>query len=317
MTRPLRAIVLGAAAGGGFPQWNSAGPGCLRARAGDPAARPRTQASLAVSGDGGERWVVLNAAPDIAAQIAATPALHPRPAPGRVRHSPIGAVALTGAEVDTIAGLLSLRERHSFGLYAGAKGLAALAENPIFGVLDPALVPRRELPLDRAVEVADGQGAPLGVAIEAFAVPGKVALFQERGGADPGRADAGETVGLRVAATGGAAGSLFFIPGCATMTPGLHARLSGAACVLFDGTLFRDDEMIAAGAGQKTGARMGHMSIAGPDGTLAAFAGILVRRRILVHINNTNPVLLTDSAERAIVEEAGWEVAEDGMEIAL
>lgn len=308
----LRAIILGAAAGGGFPQWNSAGPGCRRARAGDPAAKPRTQASVAVSADGA-RWLVLNASPDIAAQIAATPALHPVPAAGRVRHSPIAGVAVTGAEVDTITGLLTLRERHPFGLYAGAAVLRVLAENPIFNVLDPALVPRRELPLERAVPVADGAGAPLGLTLEAFAVPGKVALYQE-GGADPGRTDDGETIGLGVSAGGEA---LVFIPGCADMTPALRARLSGAACVLFDGTLFRDDEMILAGAGTKTGARMGHMSIAGPRGTLAAFADLPVRRRILIHINNTNPVLLADSAERAIVREAGWEVAEDGMEILL
>jgi pyrroloquinoline quinone biosynthesis protein B len=308
----LRAIVLGAAAGGGFPQWNSAGPGCLRARAGDPLAKRRTQASVAVSADGA-RWLVLNAAPDIAAQILATPALHPRPAPGVIRHSPIAAVAVTGAEVDTIAGLLTLRERHGFGLYAGAKGLAALAMNPIFNVLDPVLVPRRELPLDRALELADGAGAPLGLTLEAFAVPGKIALFQESGG-DPGRADDGDTIGLRVSA-GGA--SLVFIPGCAGMTPELRARLEGADCVLFDGTLYRDTEMILAGAGQKTGARMGHMSMSGPEGSIAAFAGLGVRRRIFIHINNTNPVLLDDSAERAVLRDAGWEVAEDGMEILL
>lgn len=308
----LRAIVLGAAAGGGFPQWNSAGPGCRRARAGDPAAPRRTQASLAVSADDA-RWLILNAAPDIAAQILATPALHPRPAPGAIRHSPIAAVAVTGAEVDTIAGLLTLRERHPFGLYAGAKGLAALAMNPIFNVLDPALVPRRELPLGRPVAVADGQGTPIGLELEAFAVPGKIALFQETGG-DPGRADDGDTVGLRVSAGDE---SLFFIPGCAAMTPDLRARLSGAACMLFDGTLFRDDEMILAGAGQKTGARMGHMSMSGPEGSIAAFAGIPVHRRIFIHINNTNPALLADSAEHAAVRDAGWEVAEDGMEIRL
>lgn len=308
----LKAIVLGAAAGGGFPQWNSAGPGCLRARAGDPLAPPRTQASLAVSADG-ERWLVLNAAPDIAAQIAATPALHPRPAPGRIRHSPIAAVAVTGAEVDTIAGLLTLRERHSFGLYAGAKGLAALAMNPIFTVLDPTLVPRRELPLDAPLAVADGAGAPLGITLEAFAVPGKVALFQEQAGADPGRADDGDCIGLRVSATGSAQ-SLFFIPGCAELTPALRGRLRGAACLLFDGTLWRDDEMILAGAGPKTGQRMGHMSV---RETIAAFADVPLGRRILIHINNTNPILLADSPESAAVRAAGWEVAEDGMEITL
>lgn len=308
----LRAIILGAAAGGGFPQWNSAGPGCLRARACDPAARPRTQASIALSADG-RRWAVINAAPDIAAQIAATPALHPVPAPGRIRHSPIAAVALTGAEVDTIAGLLTLRERHGFGLYAGPSVLAVLAENPIFSVLDPVLVPRRALPLDRPLALADGAGAPLGLVVEAFAVPGKVALFQEAAGTDPGRADAGETIGLRIAAEG-ARDSLVFVPGCAAMTPALRGRLAGAACLLFDGTLFRDDEMIAAGAGAKTGLRMGHMSMAD---SIEALRDVPLGRRIFIHVNNTNPALLADSAERAAVRAAGWEVAEDGMEITL
>jgi pyrroloquinoline quinone biosynthesis protein B len=153
--------------------------------------------------------------------------------------------------------------------------------------------------------------------VAAFSLPSKVPLFEEAtDGGDPGRAEAGETIGLRVSAEG-SADALFFIPGCAAVTPALRARLAGAACVLFDGTLYRDDEMIAAGAGPKTGARMGHISIAGPAGTLAAFADIPVRRRILIHLNNTNPVLLEDSEERAAVRAAGWEVAEDGMEIAL
>ncbi|MBD0270744.1 MAG: pyrroloquinoline quinone biosynthesis protein PqqB [Acetobacteraceae bacterium] len=311
----LQAIVLGAAAGGGFPQWNSAGPGCRRARAGDPAAPPRTQASLAVSGDGGRHWVLLNASPDLPAQLRATPALHPKPEGDAVRHSPIAAVVLTGAEVDTVAGLLSLRERHAFALYGAAPSLAVLAENPIFGALDPGLVPRRPLPLGEAFEVRDAAGGGLGLHVEAFAVPGKVPLFQEQGGQDPGQADSGETIGLRLSTADGGGDALFFVPGCAAMTDGLRNRLRGAACVLFDGTLWRDDEMIRARAGPKTGARMGHMSVDGPAGTLVAFAGLGVRRRVLIHINNTNPVLLADSPERAAVEAAGWEVAWDGMEL--
>ncbi|MBV1797839.1 pyrroloquinoline quinone biosynthesis protein PqqB [Siccirubricoccus sp. G192] len=311
----LRALVLGASAGGGFPQWNSAGTGCLRARAGDLQVLPRTQTSLAVSADG-LRWVLLNAAPDLRAQIEANPALHPRPAAGSIRHSPIAAVVLTGAEVDTIAGLLTLRERHAFTLYGADAALAVLAENPIFNALAPGLVPRRPLPLDHELVLGDAAGAPLGLVLEAFAVPGKVPLFREGdNGADPGRADDGETIGLRLSA--GEGGSLFFIPGCAAMTDALRARLRGAACVFFDGTLWRDDEMIRAGAGPKTGTRMGHMSIDGPEGTLAGFADLEVRRRILIHLNNTNPVLLADSPERAMVQAAGWEVAEDGMEIRL
>jgi pyrroloquinoline quinone biosynthesis protein B len=307
----LRALVLGAAAGGGFPQWNSAGPGCRRARAGDPSAKPRSQASLAVSADG-ERWVLLNASPDLRAQINATPALHPHPAPGRIRHSPVAAVVLTGAEVDTIAGLLTLREGHPFVLHGTPQVLQTLDDNPIFCAVNPAIVPRHALRLDEPVELADAAGVPLGLTVEGFAVPGKVPLFAEGpDGADPGLAEAGETIGLRIAA-GDAA--LFFIPGCARMPATLRARLEGAACVFFDGTLWRDDEMLRAGAGPKTGVRMGHMSM---DATIAAFADLGVRRRIFIHINNTNPVLLADSPECAAAQEAGWEIAEDGMEIFL
>jgi len=309
----VRAIILGSAAGGGFPQWNSAGPGCQRARRGDPAARPRTQTSVAVSADG-QRWALLNAAPDLRAQIEAMPALHPRPAAGRLRHSPIAAVVLTGAEIDTIAGLLTMRERQAFSLYGAPPALQVLAENPIFRALDPQLVPRRRLPPGRPESLIDAAGAPLGLTVEAFAVAGKVPLFQEADGADPGRAEDGETIGLAISA---GPATLHFIPGCAMMTPALAARLEGAACVLFDGTLWQDDEMIRSGAGPKTGQRMGHMSIDGAGGTLAAFARLGVRRRILIHLNNTNPVLLADSPERAAVVAAGWEVAEDGMEISL
>jgi len=307
----LKLIVLGAGAGGGFPQWNSAGPGCRRARAGDPAALPRTQCSLAASADG-ERWVLLNAAPELLAQIAATPALHPRG--DAVRHSPIAAVVLTGGEVDTLAGLLSLRERHAFALHGAAPTLAVLDANPIFRALDPALVPRRALPVGTPLALRDAAGTALGLTVEAFAVPGKVPLFLERG-EDPGRADDGETIGLSLRAGDGPAA--FFIPGCAALTPALRERLRGAALVFFDGTLWRDDEMIRAGAGPKTGARMGHMSIDGPDGTLAGFAGLGVARPVLVHLNNTNPVLLADSPERAAVVAAGWTVAEDGMEFTV
>ncbi|MBX9728179.1 MAG: pyrroloquinoline quinone biosynthesis protein B, partial [Sphingopyxis sp.] len=147
----LRAIVLGAGAGGGFPQWNSAGPGCVRARVGDPAAPPRTQASLAVSADG-ERWVVVNASPDLRQQIAATPALHPRP--GLLRNSPIAAVVLTGGEVDAVMGLLHLRERHAFAIHAAPPTLAVLEANPIFRALDKDLVTRHVLPPGSPVEVA-------------------------------------------------------------------------------------------------------------------------------------------------------------------
>jgi len=299
----LRVIVLGAGAGGGFPQWNSAGPGCLRARAGDNAAPQRSQASIAVSADG-QNWLLVNASPDLRQQIAETPALHPRT--GILRNSPIGAVLLTGAEVDTIMGLLHLRERQAFALFGTAQTLAVLDENPIFRALNPEFVIRRAIATDLAFEV-------LGISVSAYTLPGKVPLFAEAG-EDPGVTEDGETIGIAVAAGGK---TLHYIPGCAMMTPALRERLAGAACVMFDGTLFTDDEMIRMGAGPKTGRRMGHMPMTGAGSTLEAFAKIPVGRRIFIHINNTNPALLADSPERAQLSAAGWEVAQDGMEIHL
>ncbi len=301
----MQAIVLGAAAGGGFPQWNSGSDACRRARRGDPNALSRTQASLAVSKDG-HSWVLLNASPDLRQQIEATPALHP---PAGRRGSPIAAVVLTGGDVDAVAGLLVLREGHAFGVHAAAPVLDTLAANPIFNVLDPSLVRREAMPLDTPVAL----GAT-GLSARLFAVPGKVPLYEEHGDDSPAIAADGRTVG---AAISDGARTLFFIPGCAAMTSDLAARLRGAELVYFDATLWRDDEMIRAGTGRKTGRRMGHMSLTGADGTMAAFAALGVRRKVLLHINNSNPILLADSPERAEVEAQGWIVAEDGMRMDL
>jgi pyrroloquinoline quinone biosynthesis protein B len=300
----MRLVVLGAAAGGGFPQWNSACPVGRRAWQRDPAASWRTQCSVALSADG-ERWTLLNASPDLRQQILATPVLHPRRGP---RHSPIAAVVLTNGDVDHVAGLLTLRENQSFALYATGAILAVLESNPIFNVLNPEFVRRAPLTLEQPVEL-EGGGT-----IVPFAVPGKVPLYLE-GDAPAIGAETENVVGLELGARAGE--SAFFIPGCAHVTPALAERLRGAPLVLFDGTLWTDDEMIRSETGAKTGTRMGHMSICGPEGTLAAFAPLDVRRKVLIHINNTNPILLDDSAERKVVEAAGWEVAYDGMEIEL
>ena len=305
----MKAVVLGAAAGGGFPQWNSNADACRRARAGDSKVAPRTQASLAVSGDG-ERWFLINASPDLRQQIQDRAILHPRHG---LRSSPIEGIILTGADVDAIAGLLHLRERQAFTLHATARVLGVLDANPIFGVLAPDCVRRQEVPLGHPFPLCHLDGSASGLEVELFDVPGKVALYLE-GGRDLGdlAGQPGDTVGVEVRS---GERRLLYIPGCARMTDGLRQRLAGAAVVLFDGTLWRDDEMIARGLGPKTGQRMGHMSVSGPDGTVAAFRDIPVKRRILIHINNSNPILLDDSPERAGVEKEGWEVAYDGMEV--
>jgi pyrroloquinoline quinone biosynthesis protein B len=301
--------VLGSAAGGGFPQANCSCRNCADVRAGKPGLSRRTQSSLAVSPDG-DRWVLLNASPDLRQQVEATPELAPRGNQG-VRSSPISAVVLTSGDVDHTAGLLSLREGFSFGLYASERVLAALAANPIFNVLDPGRVPRTALPLDRAIQVMAG------IEVAAFAVPGKVALYMEDATAGPSLGtQPGDTLGLEVSDPDGRR-TFFYIPGCAAVDGMLANRLAGAALVLFDGTLYSDDELIAQGLSAKTGRRMGHVSIAGHDGSMAAFADLGIERRIYVHLNNSNPVLREDSPERATVERAGWEVACDGMEIRL
>lgn len=306
----MRARVLGAAAGGGFPQWNSNAAGCRRARAGDPLAVPRTQASIAVSANG-TQWFLLNASPDLRQQIEAAPCLHPFDG---LRSSPIAGVVLTGGDVDAIAGLLTLRERHAFNLYGTARMHQVLDANPIFEVLARDLVSRETIAIGDLATLALPDGTPSGLSAELFAVPGKIPLYLEEAAQAPLIVEDEATVGAMI--TDGTH-RLFYIPGCARMTGALARRLQGAEMVLFDGTLWTDDEMVRAGLGAKTGSRMGHMSVSGPEGTITAFETIDVRRKILIHINNSNPILLDDSPERAAVGAAGWEVAYDGMEIEL
>ncbi len=302
-------IVLGAAAGGGFPQWNCNCDNCRLAWQGSALVKPRTQSSLAVSADG-ENWVLLNASPDIRQQITATSELHP--AQGR-RHSPIAAVVLTNADVDHVAGLLTLRERQPFRLHATARVLSVLEANPIMNVLNPDYVTREALALDRRQAVLDAAGNPTGISITLFAIPGKIALYleDENAGDNFGTVDE-DTVGVEVSVDNGDS-SFFYLPGCAAMPDWLRQRMQGAALVFMDGTTWIDDEMAQAGVGEKTSRRMGHMTMSGEDGSIAALAEVDIGRRVFVHINNTNPVLRMDSEEYRAAGAAGWTVAEDGM----
>ena len=269
----LTAIVLGAAAGGGFPQWNCNCDVCRLAWAGDARVRPRTQASLAVSA-GGERWTLLNASPDLRSQIMRRRALHPH---GARRGSPVDKVVLTGAEIDQTAGLLSLRERSPFNLIATAATLAALADNPMFGVLAPDVVRRRAVTPGERFTLDGGMSAEL------FMVPGKLPLYLE--GENPDVAsETAANVGIEV--TDGRA-RLVFMPGAAAITPALRERLARADAILFDGTLYTDDEMIRSGTGTKTGRRMGHMPIDGRTARLRRWTGF---RRGASSCTSTTPI---------------------------
>lgn len=306
--------IIGSAAGGGFPQWNCNYYLSRQAREQNRDITPRTQSSIIASADK-KRFVLFNASPDLRQQINETPELHPSTS-GPLRNTPIAAVVLTNADIDHIAGLLNLRERQPLMIYATRRVLQTLDDNPVFRVLDSAIVKKQELVLDKATQLCNVDGIPLGITIEAFAVPGKIALFMEDvSKPDFGSAE-GDTIGLKIAGSGGEAAA-FYIPGCAAVDESLKARVNGARCLLFDGTLYRDDEMIAAGLGPKAGKRMGHISMSGADGSVAAWAGVDIERKIFVHINNSNPVLDARSNERKKIEEAGWDVAGDGMEINL
>jgi pyrroloquinoline quinone biosynthesis protein B len=295
------AIVLGAAAGGGFPQWNCGCRLCTMARSGHPLVSPASQASVAVTGDG-ESWLVIGASPDIRQQLINTPRLWPR-VPGR--DSPISGVVLIGGDIDAIAGLLVLRERQSFTIYAPRELFEVLDANSVFGVLDPAVVKRVEITPSQPLACAGDMTLTL------LPMPGKVPLYQEtRNATEP---EPGPTYAAMVQ-TGDR--TLIVAPACADITDAVRDRLRKADVLFFDGTLFTDDEMIVAGLSAKSSRRMGHVPVSGAGGTLARLAD-LPARRILLHINNSNPILLRDSPERREVEAAGFEVAYDGMEVLL
>lgn len=292
-----KVVVLGSAAGGGFPQWNCRCANCALAWSSDPRAAWRTQSSLAFVDDDG--CVIVNASTDINQQIRTNAALWPR----ACRDSPIRAVVLTSAEIDHVAGLVSLRERHAFDIMALDPVRDAVADNPFLQPLSA-----------NWLDVRDGTALQLGAAaFTLFPVPGKVPLYLE--GADPViESAAGETSGLSIIA---GQRKLVYIPGCALIDDPVRRQAEDADVILFDGTLFDDAEMRRAGLGQKTGRRMGHLPITGEGGSLEWLAGLKASRKIYTHINNSNPVLIEGSPERAVVERAGIEIAHDGLEITL
>lgn len=212
---------------------------------------------------------------------------------------------MTNGDIDHVAGLLTLREMQPFTLFATAGIHQVLAENPIFDALNSAVVARETIALDQPFELAPGLTATL------FAVPGKVPLYLEAGDVQTDLIG-DQTVGVQLQTDDHSA---FYIPGCALLNADLEKRLDGADLLFFDGTLWQDDEMVQAGLGQKTGQRMGHMSMSGPEGSIAAFEDMRIGKKVFVHMNNTNPVLRPSSAEKAQAEAAGWIIGQDGMEI--
>jgi pyrroloquinoline quinone biosynthesis protein B len=303
----MRVKVLGSAAGGGFPQWNCACNQCSRLREGSFRGLPRTQTQLAWNGAPG-KWTLLNASPDLRAQIEATPELWPR---GGERNSPIRDVILTGAEVDQALGLLLLREFHAFRVHATASVRRILTEdNSLFGVLArfAGQVCWNDIPLERSFSTA---GARLEALSLAGSFPGFVSSTR-LAASNPAEA----VIGLLVSPeTGG--GTLAFLPGIGYASDFLLERLEASDTVLFDGTFWSDDEPLHIPGVTRTARQMGHLPVSGPGGTLERLAALRRPRKIFIHINNTNPMLDQESAAHRMVRESGWEVAWDGMEITL
>jgi pyrroloquinoline quinone biosynthesis protein B len=312
----MKIIVLGSAAGGGFPQWNCNCRNCAGVRDGTVAATARTQSSIAVSNDGVD-WVLVNASPDILAQIRATPALQPARSP---RDSGIAAVMLMDAQVDHVTGLLMLREGRELPLYCTAPVWNDLNTNlPLARVLAHYCGVRWH-PLD---PIGDGP------AMASVHVPGidgirftPLALSSKAPPYSPHRDHpvVGDNIGLLVEDVHSGR-SVFYAPGLGAIEPQVDAAMRAADCVLVDGTFWSAGEMIDHGFSAKRAADMGHLPQSGEGGMIAALDKLdgdgKARRKILIHINNTNPILDEHSAERAMLARHGIEVAFDGMEISL
>jgi pyrroloquinoline quinone biosynthesis protein B len=303
----MRVIVLGSAAGGGLPQWNCGCAHCVAARTLDGDVRPRAQSSIAVSADG-ERWVLFNASPDVRTQLAATPALWPR----SLRHSPVRAVVLTNADIDHAAGLLVLREGGAPAIYCTPRVEEALSAGlrvlPALAAYGRVVV--RHVVTGEPSAVRDRDGEATGITVRPFAVTSKPPPYMVDRPPVDGDLD---TVGYVIAPDGAPERAVVYVPGVRVLDDGLRAVLAASRCALIDGTFLTDDELVALGASAKTATQMGHAPLRGDDGLVAFLDGLEGPRKVLVHVNNSNPILRDGGEARAWLAAHRVEVAHDGL----
>ncbi len=300
--------ILGSAAGGGFPQWNCNCRNCRGVRAGTLRAQPRTQSSIALSDDG-EHWILCNASPDIRVQLESFPTLQPA---RKLRDTAIGAVILLDSQIDHTTGLLSLREGCPHQVWCTEMVHQDLSSGfPLFPMLS-----HWNGGLQHNLITLDGEPFSIpacpGLRITAIALRSSAPPYSpHRGNPHPG-----DNIGLFVEDTRSGR-SLFYAPGLGQVDDSLMAWMGRADCLLVDGTLWRDDEMRVCEVGDKLGREMGHLAQSGPGGMIEVLDSLAGPRKVLIHINNTNPILDVDSTERAILAEHDIEVAWDGMGIEL
>jgi pyrroloquinoline quinone biosynthesis protein B len=302
----VQVILLGTAAGGGFPQWNCWCPTCRTARREPARAHPRSQSSAAVSADG-RRWFLLDASPDVHAQLARLP----RTEPTGMRHQPVEGVVLTDAELDHTLGVVLLREGRHLQVYATPAVQHMLEHDSRLLPVTRAFAEVRleSLAIEGATALGYRDGCPAGLTVTAFPVPAGPPRFASQ-------ELAGHTVGLLVRdeTTGGVCA---FVPGCGGLDRALLDRLAAAELVLFDGTFWTDEELITLGIGERTARQMDHLPVSGPDGSLERLATLPGRHKVYTHINNTNPMLVEDSPQRLLVQRLGLAVGADGMRFTL
>jgi pyrroloquinoline quinone biosynthesis protein B len=304
----MRVRVLGAAAGGGFPQWNCNCPNCDGLRKGTIRAQARTQSSICVSTNGVD-WVLFNASPDLLGQIRAFPEL--QPARG-IRDTGIRAVVLMDAQIDHTTGLLMLREGKPLQIYCTDMVHEDMTTgNPLFDILGHYCTVQWNR-LGTAPGNVFEVGGIDGLAFTAVPLKSKAPPYS------PHRDDPheGDNIGMRIRDTR-TGRTLFYAPGLGEIEPHLEPFLREADCVMVDGTFWTDDEMVRLGISKKRAREIGHLPQSGPGGMIEVLDGLEARRKILIHINNTNPILNEDSPERAELDRHGIEVAYDGMDLTL
>lgn len=309
----MRIKILGSAAGGGFPQWNCGCVSCKRVREGKLNASARTQCQVAIS-EGGEEWFLLNASPDLHAQIEGARELHPR----TTRHSPIAGVVVTGGDLDQVLGLLLLRELQPLRIYATPSVRQLLREDNTFvNVLSqqPGQSLWTDIEPGVTFTLASSAGPSSALVCEPIAVPGCFpAYVNEKRVATFVASQA--VLGLVIESNNGG-GRLAYLPVVADLDAELIKVLDSCDLLLFDGTFWTDDELIRIQGGGRTARQMGHLPISGRGGSLGRLTHLRRPRKVFVHINNTNPILDKSSPPHQQVREAGWEVAEDGWEFKL